>query len=152
MADLDLVLDWAGSRARTGPAARATCSICSAARARAPSRRRRWRPGATRRAAAVADYPPTEKLRLEKELLGFYISDHPLRQLAAQVRLLTPIGLAKLEEKADKARVSVVVMVREIRQVTTRKGDRMAVLQLEDLTGTARRWCSRRLTPGLATT
>jgi DNA polymerase-3 subunit alpha len=83
----------------------------------------------------VADYPPTEKLRLEKELLGFYISDHPLRQLAAQVKLLAPISLANLEEQADKARVSAVVMVPELRQVTTRKGDRMAVLQLEDLTG-----------------
>lgn len=51
------------------------------------------------------------------------------------MRLLTPIGLANLEEMADKAKVSVVVMVSEIRQVTTRKGDRMAVLQLEDLTG-----------------
>ncbi|MEB3333302.1 MAG: OB-fold nucleic acid binding domain-containing protein, partial [Synechococcaceae cyanobacterium] len=87
------------------------------------------------RAAAVPDYPPSEKLRLEKELLGFYISDHPLRQLASQVRLLTPIGLSQLEEQADKARVSVVVMVNEIRQVTTRKGDRMAILQLEDLGG-----------------
>jgi DNA polymerase-3 subunit alpha len=83
----------------------------------------------------VADYPPTEKLRLEKELLGFYISDHPLRQLAAQVKLLAPISLAHLEEQADKARVSAVVMVPELRQVNTRKGDRMAVLQLEDLTG-----------------
>ena len=38
-------------------------------------------------------------------------------------------------EMADKAKVSAVVMVPELRPVTTRKGDRMAVLQLEDLTG-----------------
>jgi DNA polymerase-3 subunit alpha len=74
-------------------------------------------------------------LKLEKELLGFYISDHPLRQLSAQVSLLSPISLARLEEQADKAKVSIVAMVPELRQVNTRKGDRMAVLQLEDLTG-----------------
>ena len=87
------------------------------------------------RAARVSDYPPTEKLKLEKELLGFFISDHPLRQLSSQVRLLAPVGLGSLEELADRSRISCVAMVAECRQVTTRKGDRMAVLQLEDLTG-----------------
>jgi len=136
MADLDLVLDWASSRARDrasgqgnlfdlfGGGAAGASDGAAAVEAPAPPK-----------AAPVPDYPPTEKLKLEKELLGFYISDHPLRQLSSQVRLLTPIGLANLEEMADKAKVSVVVMVSEIRQVTTRKGDRMAVLQLEDLTG-----------------
>jgi DNA polymerase-3 subunit alpha len=51
------------------------------------------------------------------------------------VKLLSPLALGSLEEQADKAKVSAVVMVPELRQVTTRKGDRMAVLQLEDLTG-----------------
>jgi DNA polymerase-3 subunit alpha len=83
----------------------------------------------------VADYPPTEKLRLEKELVGFYLSDHPLKQLTRPLQLLSPLGLGSLEEQADKARVSVVGMVSGLRPVTTRKGDRMAVLQLEDLTG-----------------
>jgi DNA polymerase-3 subunit alpha len=67
--------------------------------------------------------------------VGFYLSDHPLKQLANQVKLLSPIALGNLDELADKAKVSAVVMVPELRQVTTRKGDRMAVLQLEDLTG-----------------
>ena len=83
----------------------------------------------------MADYPPTEKLRLEKELVGFYLSDHPLKQLTRPVQLLSPVGLGSLEEQADKARVSVVGMVSGLRPVTTRKGDRMAVLQLEDLSG-----------------
>ena len=89
------------------------------------------------KAAPVSDYAPTEKLKLEKELLGFYISDHPLRQLSSQVRLLAPVGLGGLEELVDKARISCVAMVSELRLVTTRKGDRMAVLQLEDLSGSA---------------
>ena len=136
MADLDLVLDWASSRAKDRASGQgnlfdllgggSTPDAASAAGgdlSTAP------------KAAPVPDYPPTEKLRLEKELVGFYLSDHPLKQLAGKVKLLSPVALGNLEEMADKAKVSAVVMVPELRQVTTRKGDRMVVLQLEDLTG-----------------
>ena len=137
MADLDLVLDWASSRAKDRASGQGNLfdllSGAGPAAAGAPG-------GADElstapKAPPVPDYPPTEKLRLEKELVGFYLSDHPLKQLARQVRLLSPLALANLPETADKARVSAVVMVPELKQVTTRKGDRMAVLQLEDLTG-----------------
>jgi DNA polymerase-3 subunit alpha len=137
MADLDLIVDWAGSRARDRASGQgnlfdllggggADAEVASAAGgdlSTAP------------KAAPVPDYPPTEKLRLEKELVGFYLSDHPLKQLTRPVQLLSPVGLGSLEEQADKARVSVVGMVAGLRPVTTRKGDRMAVLQLEDLSG-----------------
>jgi DNA polymerase-3 subunit alpha len=141
MADLDLVLDWASSRARDrasgqgnlldllGGLGAAPGSADAGAAAGAGSL------ASAPKAAPVPDYPPTEKLRLEKELVGFYLSDHPLKQLAPKVKLLSPVALGSLEELADKAKVSAVVMVPELRQVTTRKGDRMAVLQLEDLTG-----------------
>ena len=48
-----------------------------------------------------------------------------------------PVGLGSLSEQADRQRVSTLVMVPEMRVVTTRKGDRMAILQIEDLTGSA---------------
>jgi DNA polymerase-3 subunit alpha len=134
MADLDLVLEWASSRARDRASGQgnlfdlfASPGDGDAGAAALPKPK----------AAPVSDYAPTEKLKLEKELLGFFISDHPLRQLSAQVRLLAPVGLGSLEELADKSRISCVAMVAECRQVTTRKGDRMAVLQLEDLTGSS---------------
>jgi DNA polymerase-3 subunit alpha len=133
MADLDLVLDWAGSRAKDRASGQGNLFDLLAAPAQEAGGPADL--STAPRAAAVNDYPPQEKLKLEKELLGFYLSDHPLRQLAGSVRLLSPIALATLEEQADKAKVSAVVMVPELRQVTTRKGDRMAVLQLEDLTG-----------------
>jgi DNA polymerase-3 subunit alpha len=133
MADLDLVLDWAGSRAKDRASGQGNLFDLLAAPAQEAGGPADL--STAPRAAAVSDYPPQEKLKLEKELLGFYLSDHPLRQLAGSVRLLSPIALATLEEQADKAKVSAVVMVPELRQVTTRKGDRMAVLQLEDLTG-----------------
>ena len=134
IADLDLLLDWAGSRARDRASGQGNLFDLMAAPADdavdsstdlslAP------------KAAPVKDYHPSEKLKLEKDLVGFYLSDHPLKQLTAPARLLAPVGLGCLEEQADKAKVSAIAMVSEMRQVTTRKGDRMAILQLEDLTG-----------------
>jgi DNA polymerase-3 subunit alpha len=134
MADLDLVLEWASSRARDRASGQGNLldllggGVPAATGAASE-------PVSAPKAAPVPDYPPTEKLRLEKELLGFYISDHPLRQLVGRVKLLAPVPLSSLEEQPDKARLSVLAMVTELRQVTTRKGDRMAVLQLEDLSG-----------------
>jgi len=129
------VLDWASSRARDRASGQGNLLDLlgggGADGAVAPASSAATAP----KAAPVSDYPSNEKLRLEKELVGFYLSDHPLKQLSRPVQLLSPLALAALEEQADKAKVSAVVMVSEIRQVTTRKGDRMAVLQLEDLSG-----------------
>ncbi len=137
MADLDLVLDWASSRAKDRASGQGNLFDLFGATGPEAAGAGRGDLSTAPKAAPVADYAPKEKLRLEKELVGFYLSDHPLRQLARPIRLLSPIGLASLEEQADKARISVVAMVPELRQVTTRKGDRMAVLQVEDLTGSA---------------
>jgi DNA polymerase-3 subunit alpha len=136
MADLDLVVDWASSRAKDRASGQGNLFDLLAGTGSASSDDSASGDLSTApKAAPVRDYPPTEKLRLEKELVGFYLSDHPLKQLHKQVKLLSPIALGQLEEQPDKAKVSAVVMVPELRQVTTRKGDRMAVLQLEDLTG-----------------
>ena len=138
MADLDLIIDWASSRARDRASGQGNLFDLFAAPADDSSDATPAAGGdlsTAPKAAPVKDYPPTEKLRLEKELVGFYLSDHPLKQLTRPVQLLSPVGLGGLEEQADKARVSVVGMVSGLRSVTTRKGDRMAVLQLEDLSG-----------------
>ncbi len=132
IADLDLIIDWASSRARDRLSGQGNLfEIFSESQSENINNELIHAP----KASAVSDYSPTEKLRLEKELVGFYLSDHPLKQLSRPAKLLAPIGLGSLEEHADKNKVSVIAMIPEIRQVTTRKGDRMAVLQLEDLTG-----------------
>ncbi len=84
----------------------------------------------------VEDYTLIEKLRLEKQLLGFYLSDHPLKHLSKPAKLISPISISLLEEFKDKSKISLVGMIPELRQITTKKGDRMAIIQLEDLSGT----------------
>ena len=84
------------------------------------------------KAKLVKDYDPQEKLRSEKELLGFYVSEHPLKLL---MQVNQDPDVVTLEQLADKkGKVSVIVMLSAIKFVVTKKGEAMAILQLEDLT------------------
>jgi DNA polymerase-3 subunit alpha len=83
------------------------------------------------------DFSPQEKLRLEKELLGFYVSDHPLKSANQIAKLLSPIGLNELGEHNKKKTISAIVMLTDVKQIMTKKGEPMAVVQMEDLTGQA---------------
>ncbi|GIR03759.1 MAG: hypothetical protein CM15mP13_3530 [Pseudomonadota bacterium] len=83
--------------------------------------------------AKVDDYSLIEKVKVEKELLGFYLSDHPLKHLTKPAKLVSPISISHLEETKDRTKVSLVGKDTRVRQITTRKGDRMAIVQLEDL-------------------
>ncbi len=85
------------------------------------------------------DFTNVEKLQMEKELLGFFVSDHPLKavQKSAQLQKLDPVSLINLEEHRAKTKVITIVMVTEIKLIMTKNGDRMAFLQIEDLSGKA---------------
>ncbi|QIA26401.1 DNA polymerase III subunit alpha [Thermaerobacter sp. PB12/4term] len=84
----------------------------------------------------VDEWPPNRKLAMEKEVLGLYLSGHPLahyqRELARRVTATT----RQLADREDGARVQVGGLVQGIRRITTRGGDFMAFVQLEDLEGT----------------
>ena len=132
IADLDLVLDWAGSRARDRSSGQGNLFDF----ANAPSETvQQFDYSTAPKAAYVNDYSPSEKLKLEKDLIGFYLSDHPLKQLSKSARLIAPIGIGNLDEQKDKSKVSCISMIQEMRKVITRKGDSMAILKIEDLTG-----------------
>lgn len=85
----------------------------------------------------VEDYPLQEKLRLEKEYIGFYISDHPLKSVHQAAQILSPISLSELSEQKSRQKVSAVIMLNSVRKIITKKGDPMAFVQLEDITGEA---------------
>ena len=83
----------------------------------------------------VEDYPLQEKLKLEKEYIGFYISDHPLKAIHQAAQILSPINLNQLSEQKSKQKVSAVVMLNAVKKIITQQGDPMAFLQMEDITG-----------------
>lgn len=73
------------------------------------------------------------RLQGEKEVLGFYISGHPLEIYQPELSRLGQTPIAQLE-KGKQAVVCGGVLIRQ-RIITTRKGTRMAVVAIEDLTG-----------------
>jgi DNA polymerase-3 subunit alpha len=77
-----------------------------------------------------------EKLRLEKELLGLYLSDHPLRRISAELAKLSDTQAVEVTSALQEMEVRIAGLVREVRRVVTRKGQIMAYATLEDLTGT----------------
>jgi DNA polymerase-3 subunit alpha len=83
----------------------------------------------------VAPMPGEEKLRLEKELLGLYLSDHPLRRISAELARLSDTQAVEVTSALQDTEVRVAGLVREVRRVVTRKGQIMAYATLEDLTG-----------------
>ncbi len=86
-------------------------------------------------APPTEDFSAQEKLKLEKELLGFYVSDHPLKRVQSRSRLLASIPLSHLSECSADTYLTLIALVNGIKTVVTKKGDRMAILQLEDLSG-----------------
>jgi DNA polymerase-3 subunit alpha len=80
--------------------------------------------------------PPRERLRWEKELLGLYLSDHPLGELAIEMGHYVNAWSGDIGEPLDQQRVVVGGMVVAIRRVITRNRESMAVATLEDLQGT----------------
>jgi DNA polymerase III subunit alpha len=128
--DLELLIDWAQSRARDRNSGQGNLFDMMAGFSNAPSVL-----DIAPKAANIDDFAKPDRLRLEKEVLGFYISDHPLKTIQQSAKVLAPINLGDLKEISDKTSVSAIVMLTGVKPVTTKKGDRMCIVQMEDLTG-----------------
>ena len=86
---------------------------------------------------AVAEALSRERLRWEKELLGLYLSEHPLGALADQIaQYVTAYSGDLKDESLDGQRVVMGGIVTGMRTVTTRNRETMAVATFEDLQGT----------------
>ena len=85
--------------------------------------------------AAAEEYDPLERLKLEKEQLGFYVSGHPLQQYTDIIENYTSASTQTLGGHPIESTVSVAGMITSVTNRTTRKGDSMAILEFEDLEG-----------------
>jgi DNA polymerase-3 subunit alpha len=79
---------------------------------------------------------PEERLRAEKELLGLYLSDHPLNRIEEPLSRLTDTRASELTAELTGKEVRIGGLVRSFRRVVTRRGQIMAYAEIEDLTGT----------------
>jgi DNA polymerase-3 subunit alpha len=81
------------------------------------------------------EWPEGLKLKHEKETLGFYITGHPLRKYAAEVKAYGNATTGSLAEKESGSEISVGGIVSALRLARTKKGDAMGVVMLEDWEG-----------------
>jgi DNA polymerase III subunit alpha len=79
------------------------------------------------------EFDKSERLRFEKEMLGLYVSDHPLMGVEASLRRRLDCTIAEAIERDDGAMLVLGGIVQGLARKFTRKGDQMAVFQLEDL-------------------
>jgi DNA polymerase-3 subunit alpha len=91
----------------------------------------------SRRKRGVKPWSEHEKLSYEKELLGFYVSGHPLDAYVDLIAAKNFQSITSLSEMEDRTIFKVVGAITQIdRKFTRREGKPFAVVWIEDLTGT----------------
>ena len=90
---------------------------------------------ATTRRSPRREWEKSERLGFEKETLGLYVSEHPLDSVKATLRKKTDCRIAELERRRDGEVVTVGGIVGALKSLTTKKGDPMVFMRLDDLSG-----------------
>jgi DNA polymerase-3 subunit alpha len=86
-----------------------------------------------RRPIEAVEFAKKERLAFEKEMLGLYVSDHPLLGAEAALRRRSDCALGDLPDLDDGTIKVCGGVVTNLQRKRTRKGDLMAVFVLEDL-------------------
>jgi DNA polymerase-3 subunit alpha len=81
------------------------------------------------------EFEKGELLRMEKEVLGLYVTEHPLSNVRDQLRRKTDATIGELERRRDGETVTIGGIVSSLRHMTTKRGDAMVFLRIEDVTG-----------------
>jgi DNA polymerase-3 subunit alpha len=80
----------------------------------------------------IEDFTIMKKLQDEKELLGMYISSHPLKNYRELLRRNGYISISDTELLIGKKNINGAVIIQEIKQIRTKRGEQMAFLTLAD--------------------
>ncbi|RJR39832.1 MAG: DNA polymerase III subunit alpha [Desulfobacteraceae bacterium] len=83
----------------------------------------------------VKEWDEAEKLRKEKEALGFYITGHPLDRFGQEIERFATCSIQNLSNLKDKSTVKLAGVIENLKLKRTKKGDKMAILNFEDQTG-----------------
>jgi hypothetical protein len=81
------------------------------------------------------EIPRRERLRWEKELIGLYLSEHPLGDIVDQLPEYVTAYTGDLADESDQSKVTRGGIILTTRRVVTRAGSTMLVATLEDLQG-----------------
>ncbi len=78
---------------------------------------------------------PKEILEWEKELVGVYVSSHPLQQMTVDLQNVITHATVDITEELKGTSVIIAGLIADVRTITTKKGETMAFIKLEDLQG-----------------
>ncbi|MHB8532984.1 MAG: DNA polymerase III subunit alpha, partial [Solirubrobacteraceae bacterium] len=81
------------------------------------------------------EFDQKELLAAEKEAIGLFISEHPLKPLKDALRARVDCSLTALADRRDKDLVTVGGIITETKKIRTRNGDHMMFATLDDLAG-----------------
>jgi DNA polymerase-3 subunit alpha len=84
----------------------------------------------------VPEWDPDQRLLFEKEVLGLYLTGHPLKAVWDRAVQLGAVGTGGLAAAADGSRILVCGLVSALREINTKNGNRMGFVTLEDMDGT----------------
>lgn len=82
------------------------------------------------------DFTENEVLAMEKEILGIYLSGHPLAEYQQVIKEKTSHTIDELSQANDQDMVILAGLITALRRSVTKRGETMAYFILEDLTGT----------------
>jgi len=83
----------------------------------------------------IDEFPEKQLVAFEKETIGFYISRHPLASYQKEIRKITRDDTATLSKRQNGDEIKICGLVSQLKEIMTKKGDRMAFLTLEDMKG-----------------
>ena len=86
-------------------------------------------------AAAAPAWTRRERLDAEKETLGFYITGHPLDAFTEEIALFANVTSSRIGALRPGTEIKIGGVVSDLKKKTTKRGDAMAILRLEDLEG-----------------
>jgi DNA polymerase-3 subunit alpha len=84
----------------------------------------------------IDEWNDNELLAYEKETLGFYITGHPLVRYKEFIEKHTNTDTIRITLQRNEKEVRIGGMIRSLKEINTKKGDRMAFATLEDIQGT----------------
>ena len=83
----------------------------------------------------IDEFPENQMIAFEKETIGFYISRHPLSRYQEEIKKYTDEDTSTLARLQNGEEVKICGLVSGLKEIVTKKGDRMAFLSLEDMKG-----------------
>ena len=84
----------------------------------------------------IPEYSSDEILRFERELLGIYVTDHPLQKYLERIKKRTNTTVEAIKGKEDRAEVIVGGMITNVKPFRSKKSNElMAFFTMEDMTG-----------------